>query len=107
MRDALSDLLQAETRYAPVVDARGAIAGVLSVEIISEFLTSERGAHGRAPRRRAPARRGRLMIAALATLLPLAQAGGFVREPGQGATSCVGRTTRSASTTSGTTSATT
>jgi osmoprotectant transport system ATP-binding protein len=40
MRDALSDLLQAETRYAPVVDARGAIAGVLSVEIISEFLTS-------------------------------------------------------------------
>jgi osmoprotectant transport system ATP-binding protein len=40
MRDALSDLLQAETRYAPVVDARGGIAGVLSVEIISEFLTS-------------------------------------------------------------------
>ena len=27
MRDALSDLLQAETRYAPVVDARGVIAG--------------------------------------------------------------------------------
>jgi osmoprotectant transport system ATP-binding protein len=41
MRDALSDLLQAETRYAPVVDAGGRIAGVLSVEIISEFLTSE------------------------------------------------------------------
>ncbi len=41
MRDALSDLLQAETRYAPVVDARGVIAGVLSVEIISEFLTSD------------------------------------------------------------------
>jgi osmoprotectant transport system ATP-binding protein len=41
MRDALSDLLQAETRYAPVVDAAGRIAGVLSVEIISEFLTSE------------------------------------------------------------------
>jgi osmoprotectant transport system ATP-binding protein len=41
LRDALSDLLQAETRYAPVVDARGAIAGVLSVEIISEFLTSD------------------------------------------------------------------
>jgi osmoprotectant transport system ATP-binding protein len=40
MRDALSDLLQAETRYAPVVDARGRIAGVLSVEIISEFLAS-------------------------------------------------------------------
>jgi osmoprotectant transport system ATP-binding protein len=41
MRDALSDLLQAETRYAPVVDRTGRIAGVLSVEIISEFLTSD------------------------------------------------------------------
>ncbi|HZA89159.1 MAG TPA: ABC transporter ATP-binding protein [Solirubrobacterales bacterium] len=41
MRDALSDLLQAETRYAPVVDAGGRLAGVLSVEIISEFLTSD------------------------------------------------------------------
>ena len=40
MRDALSDLLQAETRYAPVVDGRGRIAGVLSVEIVSDFLTS-------------------------------------------------------------------
>jgi osmoprotectant transport system ATP-binding protein len=40
MRDALSDLLQAETRYAPVVDGEGLLAGVLSVEIISEFLTS-------------------------------------------------------------------
>jgi osmoprotectant transport system ATP-binding protein len=40
MRDALSDLLQAETQYAPVVDPEGRIAGVLSVEIISEFLTS-------------------------------------------------------------------
>ena len=41
MRDALSDLLQAETRYAPVVDGEGRITGVLSVEIISEFLTSD------------------------------------------------------------------
>ena len=41
MRDALSDLLQAETRYAPVVDGEGRIEGVLSVEIISEFLTSD------------------------------------------------------------------
>jgi osmoprotectant transport system ATP-binding protein len=41
MRDALSDLLQAESLYAPVVDGRGKIAGVLSVEIISEFLTSD------------------------------------------------------------------
>ncbi len=40
MRDALSDLLQTETQYAPVTDARGRIAGVLSVEIISEFLVS-------------------------------------------------------------------
>ncbi len=41
MRDALSDLLQAETMYAPVVDARRRIDGVLSVEIISEFLGSK------------------------------------------------------------------
>jgi len=40
MRDALSDLLQAETQYAPVVDAERRIAGVLSIEIISEFLGS-------------------------------------------------------------------
>jgi osmoprotectant transport system ATP-binding protein len=40
MRDALSDLLQAESRYAPVVDGQRRIAGVLSVEIVSEFLTS-------------------------------------------------------------------
>jgi osmoprotectant transport system ATP-binding protein len=40
MRDALSDLLQSETQYAPVTDGSGQLAGVLSVEIISEFLTS-------------------------------------------------------------------
>ena len=40
LRDALADLLQAETLYAPVVDGDGRIAGVLSVEIISDFLTS-------------------------------------------------------------------
>jgi osmoprotectant transport system ATP-binding protein len=40
MRDALSDLLQAETRYAPVVHGDGRIAGILSVEIVSEYLTS-------------------------------------------------------------------
>jgi osmoprotectant transport system ATP-binding protein len=40
MRDALADLLQGETQYAPVVDHSGRIAGVLSVEIISEFLAS-------------------------------------------------------------------
>jgi osmoprotectant transport system ATP-binding protein len=40
MRDALADLLQGEAQYAAVVDSRGAIAGVLSIEIISEFLAS-------------------------------------------------------------------
>lgn len=40
LRDALSDLLQTETQYAPVVDHDRRIAGVLSVEIISEFLSS-------------------------------------------------------------------
>ena len=40
MRDALADLLQSETQYAPVTDRDGRIAGVLSVEIISDFLGS-------------------------------------------------------------------
>ena len=40
MRDALADLLQAESLYAPVVDGSRRIAGVLSIEIISEFLNS-------------------------------------------------------------------
>jgi osmoprotectant transport system ATP-binding protein len=40
MRDALADLLQGEAQYAAVVDSEGRIAGVLSVEIISEFLAS-------------------------------------------------------------------
>jgi osmoprotectant transport system ATP-binding protein len=40
MRDALADLLQGEAQYAPVVDHERRIAGVLSVEIISEFLGS-------------------------------------------------------------------
>ncbi|HEV2791092.1 MAG TPA: ATP-binding cassette domain-containing protein [Solirubrobacterales bacterium] len=40
MRDALADLLQGQSQYAAVVDAEGRIAGVLSVEIISEFLKS-------------------------------------------------------------------
>ena len=40
MRDALSAVLQSGTQYAPVVDGAGRIAGVLSVEIISEFLGS-------------------------------------------------------------------
>jgi osmoprotectant transport system ATP-binding protein len=40
MRDALADLLQGEAQYAAVIDPRGRVAGVLSVEIISEFLSS-------------------------------------------------------------------
>jgi osmoprotectant transport system ATP-binding protein len=40
MRDALADLLQGESQYAAVVGHRGRIAGVLSVEIISDFLPS-------------------------------------------------------------------
>jgi osmoprotectant transport system ATP-binding protein len=40
MRDALADLLQGEAQYAAVIDADGRIAGVLSIEIISEFLAS-------------------------------------------------------------------
>jgi osmoprotectant transport system ATP-binding protein len=50
MRDALADLLQGESMYAPVVDHDGAITGILSIEIISEYLASpdakidERGA---------------------------------------------------------------
>jgi osmoprotectant transport system ATP-binding protein len=42
LRDALSDLLRSETQYGPVVDQHGRVAGVLSVEIISDFLSSDR-----------------------------------------------------------------
>jgi osmoprotectant transport system ATP-binding protein len=40
MRDALADLLQGESMYAAVVDHDGRIVGILSIEIISEFLAS-------------------------------------------------------------------
>ncbi|MFN8216373.1 MAG: ATP-binding cassette domain-containing protein [Solirubrobacterales bacterium] len=40
MRDALADLLQGESQYAAVTDHHGRVAGILSVEIISEFLSS-------------------------------------------------------------------
>jgi osmoprotectant transport system ATP-binding protein len=40
MRDALAELLRSGAQYAPVVDGSGAVAGVLSIEIISEFLQS-------------------------------------------------------------------
>ena len=38
LRDALSDLLAHATQYAPVVDGKGAVAGVLSLEVITRFL---------------------------------------------------------------------
>ena len=45
MRDALADMLQGQAQYAAVVDSRGKIDGVLSVEIISEFLGSPAAEH--------------------------------------------------------------
>jgi osmoprotectant transport system ATP-binding protein len=38
LRDALSDLLESETRYGPVVDEKGCLAGVLSIEVIEQVL---------------------------------------------------------------------
>jgi osmoprotectant transport system ATP-binding protein len=38
LRDALSDLLAEEAQYAPVVDERGAVQGVLSIELLSHVL---------------------------------------------------------------------
>ena len=38
LRDALSDLLAKATKYAPVVDQRGVVAGALSLEVIARFL---------------------------------------------------------------------
>lgn len=40
LRDGLASLLQSGSLYAPVVDARGRLTGVLSVEIVSDFLAS-------------------------------------------------------------------
>jgi osmoprotectant transport system ATP-binding protein len=41
LRDALSDLLQSDTQYGPVVDADGAVAGVLSMEVLSHALSQK------------------------------------------------------------------
>ncbi len=41
LRDALSDLLAHEAQYGPVVDSRGAVAGVLSLEIIGHALKAD------------------------------------------------------------------
>jgi osmoprotectant transport system ATP-binding protein len=38
LRDALSDLLESETLYGPVVDKNGCLAGVLSIEVIEQTL---------------------------------------------------------------------
>jgi osmoprotectant transport system ATP-binding protein len=40
LRDALSDMLESETQYAPVVDAKGRVAGLLSIEVISHVLNT-------------------------------------------------------------------
>jgi osmoprotectant transport system ATP-binding protein len=40
LRDALSDMLESETQYAPVVDAQGRVAGLLSIEVISHVLNT-------------------------------------------------------------------
>ena len=38
LRDALADLLTRETRFAPVLDEDGRMAGILSLDVISNFL---------------------------------------------------------------------
>jgi osmoprotectant transport system ATP-binding protein len=38
LRDALADLILAESRFAPVLDAKGRVAGILSIEVISQAL---------------------------------------------------------------------
>lgn len=48
LRDALSDLLQHGVQYGPVVDADGAVAGVLSVEIITQFLDPDDASRAKA-----------------------------------------------------------
>jgi osmoprotectant transport system ATP-binding protein len=41
LRDALADLLQHEVQYAPVVDARGQVVGVLSIELLAHVLRTD------------------------------------------------------------------
>jgi osmoprotectant transport system ATP-binding protein len=40
LRDALSDLLANEAQYGPVVDAKGRVAGVLSIELLSQAIVT-------------------------------------------------------------------
>ena len=55
LRDALADLLQGQVMYGVVTDHAGRVAGVLSVEIISEFLAQQ--VAGRIDEAPAPAQR--------------------------------------------------
>jgi osmoprotectant transport system ATP-binding protein len=41
LRDALAALLAEDVQYGPVIDARGAVVGVLSIELIGSFLASK------------------------------------------------------------------
>jgi osmoprotectant transport system ATP-binding protein len=41
LRDALSDLLQEEAQYGPVVDHRGEVVGVLSIEMLAHALRTD------------------------------------------------------------------
>jgi osmoprotectant transport system ATP-binding protein len=55
LRDALSDVMQAQSQYAPVVDGTGKVRGVLSVEIIQDFLGSPAAATDTLPAAERPA----------------------------------------------------
>ncbi len=50
LRDALSDLLASDSRYGPVVDSSGKVAGVLSIEALSHALAAAPEAPGAAER---------------------------------------------------------
>jgi osmoprotectant transport system ATP-binding protein len=41
LRDALSDLLQHEAQYGPVLDAAGRVTGVLSIEVLAHVLRTD------------------------------------------------------------------
>ena len=49
LRDGLAALLQSGSLYAPVVDGRGRLTGVLSAEIVSDFLASPEAAEDAIP----------------------------------------------------------
>jgi osmoprotectant transport system ATP-binding protein len=42
LRDALSDLLANEVQYGPVVDHQGRVVGVLSIELLSHVIASDK-----------------------------------------------------------------